>query len=376
MTKNKDDLAQEMKDLGYKLLDYYHVENNAIKVIVKDKIGYKYDVFLFNIRTHPPKIISSSNPNSVFNLKIWLKVENKSFTIKSIPEEINNTTRILFYCKKCKNDFYSYWNSLSSGNGCSVCSKKKAGKRNNLEYFRKDLLKDWDYESNTLLPNEVTEFSNQPVFWKCHICEYKWKCPVSYRTSSGNGCASCSGRVVTDRNRLSILHPEISSQWHPTKNGNLTPYDVSYGSNMKVWWLCNKGHSWQAAICDRIGRESGCGRCSSSKGEEKLSKILFHLGMVFESEKRFSDCRYKNTLPFDFYLPSYNLCIEYHGPQHYNPVDFAGRGVEWAKEEFKKNKKRDKIKVKYCKDNNIPLLIIPYWDFDNIEIILEQTLFN
>jgi len=79
---------------------------------------------------------------------------------------------------------------------------------------------------------------------------------------------------------------------------------------------------------------------------------------------------------FDFYLPDYNLCIEFNGIQHYEPIDFAGRGYDWSKENFKKIKINDKIKTKYCRNNNIPLLIIPYWKFDNIEEMLSQKLLS
>jgi len=81
------------------------------------------------------------------------------------------------------------------------------------------------------------------------------------------------------------------------------------------------------------------------------------------------DCRNKKELPFDFYLPDYNLCIEYDGIFHYE--DIFDKPYD-----FKTGKKRDKIKTKYCKDNNINLLRIPYWEFDNIEEILRQTLFG
>ena len=55
---------------------------------------------------------------------------------------------------------------------------------------------------------------------------------------SGQGCPICSGKIVSDKNRLSTLYPEISLEWHPYKNRSLLPQDVSYGSTKKVWWIC------------------------------------------------------------------------------------------------------------------------------------------
>ena len=70
----------------------------------------------------------------------------------------------------------------------------------------------------------------------------------------------------------------------------------------------------------------------------------------------------------------YNTCIEYNGEQHYIPVDFAGKGKEWAENKLKNTQNVDNIKSRYCKDNNIKLIIIPYFEFDNIEKILKKEL--
>ena len=80
------------------------------------------------------------------------------------------------------------------------------------------------------------------------------------------------------------------------------------------------------------------------------------------------------TLPFDFYIPDLNICIEYDGEQHFEPVDFGGKGKEYAEKRFKAQQKRDNIKTEYCKNNNIKLIRIPYWEFDNVENILKQEL--
>ena len=77
----------------------------------------------------------------------------------------------------------------------------------------------------------------------------------------------------------------------------------------------------------------------------------------------FSNCKYRNILPFDFYLPNYNICIEYNGEQHYKPIEYFG-GVKV----FEIQLIRDNIKKEYCLNNNIPLLIISYKE--NVEEIL------
>ena len=115
----------------------------------------------------------------------------------------------------------------------------------------------------------------------------------------------------------------------------------------------------------------GCPECVNSKGETIISEYLKENNINYISEYTFDDCRNKRPLPFDFYLPDYNLLIEYDGEQHFEPVDFFG-----GEEQFEYQKYNDNIKNTYCIKNNINLIRIPYWDFDNIEKILDEVLSN
>jgi hypothetical protein len=98
--------------------------------------------------------------------------------------------------------------------------------------------------------------------------------------------------------------------------------------------------------------------------------LTFH-NIDFETEVKFADCVDEKELPFDFYIRHHNTLIEVQGEQHYKPIDFAGRGVEWAKEQLKNTQRRDKIKHDYCKAKGINLIYIPYWEYDNIGEILK-----
>jgi hypothetical protein len=112
----------------------------------------------------------------------------------------------------------------------------------------------------------------------------------------------------------------------------------------------------------------GCPHCQESHGERCIRQWLEQKNMQYTCQKTFSDCRNQKPLPFDFYLPAYNACIEYDGEQHFRPVDFFG-----GAENFERRKHNDLIKTKYCEDNNIRLLRIPY--YKNIEEELESFLF-
>lgn len=119
----------------------------------------------------------------------------------------------------------------------------------------------------------------------------------------------------------------------------------------------------------------GCPSCISSKGEDKIEKWLKNNSFNYIKEKRFKGCKDKNELRFDFYLPNYNLCIEYDGQQHFKPLKSICRGsfsIEQANKKFNYIQRHDKLKDDYCKSNNIELIRIHYIYFNKIEEILKK----
>jgi len=114
----------------------------------------------------------------------------------------------------------------------------------------------------------------------------------------------------------------------------------------------------------------GCPKCQNSKGENSIEKHLKENNIQFENQKTFSDCKHILLLPFDFYLPKHNICIEYDGEQHHKSIKHFG-----GDKKFQRTKYNDKIKTEYCKQNNIQLIRIPYTEFKNIESILNKSIF-
>jgi very-short-patch-repair endonuclease len=141
----------------------------------------------------------------------------------------------------------------------------------------------------------------------------------------------------------------------------------------KLIFKC-KIHGFFEMRWDHFQEGNRCPKCNQSKGENRIESWLKQNNINYETQYIFNDCKYISLLRFDFYLPNRNICIEYDGKQHFRPVDFSGENYKKALQEFKLTKKRDKIKNDYCKTHNIPLLRIPYTEFDNIETILENFL--
>ena len=115
-------------------------------------------------------------------------------------------------------------------------------------------------------------------------------------------------------------------------------------------------------INDFVNSGHRCPHCNKSTGETKISTFLKEHNVNFEREYRFNDCKYKYRLPFDFYLPEYNLVIEIDGEGHYFPCHFNNISKDKAVFSFEKIKYHDLLKNIYCMENHIDLLRIPYWE--------------
>ena len=157
----------------------------------------------------------------------------------------------------------------SGGHKCPYCSGRYAIKGvNDLQTVNPTLAKEWNYDKNNgLTPADVLPNSEKKVWWKCQE-GHEWQTLVKDRTR-GSGCPYCSGKkVLPGYNDLATLKPDIALEWHPTKNGDLTPNMVSCGSNKNIWWLCKCGREWQAKVYTR-GNTSGCPECAKQKRKKK-----------------------------------------------------------------------------------------------------------
>ena len=110
----------------------------------------------------------------------------------------------------------------------------------------------------------------------------------------------------------------------------------------------------------------GCSKCKLSQGELNIIKILEENSINYVNQKKFNNCINKRKLSFDFYLPEYNVCIEYDGVQHFESIEYFG-----GDKEFEYIKYKDNIKNNYCLSNNIKLFRISYMDNDVENIILK-----
>ncbi len=153
------------------------------------------------------------------------------------------------------------------GSGCPYCAGKNVlPEENSLAAEYPSLAKEWDTVKNApLTPNQVISGTKRKVWWRCSK-GHSWRAAVFSRTVLGTGCPVCTGRqALAGENDLATLYPDIASQWDEAKNGALHPRDVTAGSNRRVWWRCEKGHSFCAVIAQRVQGSSGCPYCANRK---------------------------------------------------------------------------------------------------------------
>jgi len=207
--------------------------------------------------------------------------------------------------------------------------------------------------------------------WKClkeecgEIFEAPWA--QIYR---GSNCLYCINKKVGSKNNLTITHPELIKEWHP--DNIIKPIEVTHGTLRKVIWICSKCKNvWKSQINSRTSNDTGCPKCATSKLEKAIEEFLINNNIEYVTQFRFKDCRNKKPLPYDFYLPKLNICIEADGIQHIKAYKFFG-----GEEKFLRTKKHDQIKTDYCLSNDILLIRIPYSKLKNIPEILTELLLD
>lgn len=354
-----------------------------------------------------------------------VKLVNKN--IEVIGKYITNATPILHKCHKHDIEWNSTPYQILNGSGCPICAKesfKKTRSKTNEEYVNelKDVNKD-------IVSVEEYINAQTPILHKCLICNFEWKVSPNCILSQKSGCPMCVwnkkrtheeyieqaksvnenieviGKYVNaktpimhhckihniywDTAPMNILkgcgcekcHSEkIRNALRKTRNQyikelentgkNIILIDDYINSLTPVTHKCiTCGFTWKVAPSN-ILYNTGCPHCNISKGEITIEKWLISHNISFESQKKFSNCKDQKNLPFDFYIPFKNMCIEYDGEQHFKPIEYFG-----GEKTFKTRQKHDKIKNDFCKENGISLLRIPYYKFDNIEEELNNFIF-
>lgn len=281
-------------------------------------------------------------------------------------------------CDFCGKPYYPhFYNQKSKSNkefdACNNCRTLK-GSRSTLERRAKEhfeKIREFCEQNDYILLTDESEYKDgrTPITYECK--KHGIKHSNVEMMVSGRGCKECWYDGLGER---LMLRPEYIKEEIEKFNNNklLNPEDYigSRVRNLRI--LCSCGREYITSFNDYMcGDVKRCPMCTTrkSKGEFAICKFLESNSVNFIHQHKFEDCKDKLPLPFDFYLPEYNLVIEYNGKQHYKPIDYFG-----GNDGFQSTIKHDKMKHDYCKGNNIDILVISYWDYKNIDKILIKQL--
>lgn len=239
----------------------------------------------------------------------WHPTKNIPLTPQNVTPGSNK--KIWWICKN-QHEWKAEVHVRTHGHGCPYCTGRKVGIDNNLAFKYPELSKDWNYAKNKgIKPEDVVPGSKMKVWWKCKN-GHEWNTQIYSRAIRGHGCPYCSGWKAGKGYNLGEKFPDVAKEWHPFKNDNLTPFDITSGSSKKVWWLCKRGHEWMAPPKSRVNG-SGCPHCKSKSSRLEI-RLLSELIPIFK------DVKWREKIhgfECDIYIPRYSIGVEVDGyPWH------------------------------------------------------------
>ena len=295
------------------------------------------------------------------SLQVFIEKAQKTHGDKYIYDKVvyvNSRTKVIITCPK-HGDFEQIPSSHIRGNGCYSCGKENQRLTTEVFVCRANVIHNSKYNYNKVDCNG----SSGKVIIGCKTHgEFEQRVDAHLR---GQGCFRCEmdSRIL---NNNTFIDKAISI------HGNKYDYSgvIYKHSKSKVIITCKEHGKFKQVPYSHISG-SGCPKCKQSKGEKEIQKILINKNIEFKTQHRFVDCRGKrHPLPFDFVVFSENdnimFLLEYDGEQHFDVMRYDGDN----KKRLIELQYRDNIKTKYCEDNDIPLLRIPYTKFHQIEKII------
>ena len=271
--------------------------------------------------------LATTNPSLASELH---STKNIGLTISSLSA---GTNAKVWWSGRCGHDWEASVKNRARGAGCPFCANKKTDEGNSLAVLYPELSVEWHpAKNNQVTPADVVYGSHNKFWW---VDEYghEWEAAV-YKRVEGQGCPICFGKKrLAGFNDLETTHPAIAAQWHPTKNGDLTPKLVSKGSEHRAWWICDYGHEWETFVYGRIGR--GCPECAVlnhnfvSKPELELFEFLTKLGFAVEQSNRRV---LGNRQEIDLFIPEKQFGIEFNGLYWHS--ESAGKGRNYHKDKY------------------------------------------
>jgi len=309
-------------------------------------------------------------------------------------------------------------------------------RRKSLNESHPRIVDQWHPTKNgSLTPNDVSKGMRKKVWWKCPKADdHEWQTMIYHKSSGNSKCPFCSGKKASVSNRLDLKFPRLRKEWDPI---NPPIRNFTYGSGKKVWWKCQKGHSWQSSICNRTLRNRGCPFCTFQKPSELNRFDIYAPGKLLREWNNKKNTKFPSGFSKGSkkkvwwiceegheWMASINkrmqkrgcpICQESHGekavrhwldknkmeyisqarlnprkmwrydfylPDHRIAIEYDGiqhfEYVEWfdkkSQKPLEKRKSRDLSKTVFCFENGIYMIRISYLHVERIQEHLERAI--
>lgn len=301
---------------------------------------------------------------------------NDIFIVKAKDLPVSSKAKVNAICDYCGNSYETNYSQIYQGRKyikidcCRKCTGKKSSDvsyiKRRTKYYQKflNICNEYDYIPITTI-NEYSDIKMQ----------VKYICPKHGEQSAmlenilhGHKCLKCSYEERT-KAKMHDINYVISEIENTNNNTLINPdeYINCVSHNLRI--RCSCGNIFTTSFVNYTKHHvNTCFSCSckESAGESIIKSFLEEHDIYYEQEKRFDNCRDNKPLPFDFFLPTKNMIIEFDGRHHYE------RFQNWGN--YDKTIEHDDMKNKYCSEHGITILRIPYWDGNKITKILTQQL--
>jgi len=203
-------------------------------------------------------------------LRYFDKKANKGVNAEKLPLKKS----VWWSCKKGPDHRWKARLKPQKGQFCPFCRGSKASVTNSLALtpaLAKQLHKTLN---GNLKAKDLSMRSFKLVWWNCKKgSDHQWQARINERTLQNAGCPFCRNHRVSHTNNLAKIAPEIAAQWHPTKNGKLTPENVVAYTTKTAWFICEEGHDYSKAINRRVRYDLGCSVCAKLNKAKKTISI-------------------------------------------------------------------------------------------------------
>ncbi len=292
------------------------------------------------------------------------KIHNNKYNYSKVVYKTNKD-KVEIICKK-HGSFWQKPNNHLNGQGCYKCGREIVS--NKLKKTTKQFIKEANKIHNNKYDYSFVDYNqaHEKVKIICPVHGLFFQSPHCHL--KGKSCKRCADEESSKkRSKSSSQFIKDAREVH----GNRYDYSKTeyIRAKAKIKIICPVHGIFKQRPNDHLNG-CGCPICKSSKGELKIRNFLLRNEIKFIQQKTFPDCKRAHFLPFDFYLPEHNLCIEYDGIQHFEAIEYFG-----GENQFKDQLIKDNIKNNYCKENDINLLRIRY-DENNIIKLLENKIEN